>query len=89
MILIAYDIADDRRRAHVLKGVGASATGGQKSFYECWLTSGEMQSLMHTLRTLIEPEEDKILFVRLDPRASVRTLGAAQAPELPNYFMFA
>lgn len=40
LYLVAYDIADPRRLAHVHRLLGWKV-GGQKSFYECWLTPVE------------------------------------------------
>lgn len=86
LFLIGYDITCDRRRAHVLKAVKGHAVGGQKSLYECWFSSAEMQAAMHTVRTLIDADEDRVLFIRLDPRAVVHTLGTAVAPSDGDYF---
>jgi hypothetical protein len=35
---------------------------------------------MRELKTLIDAATDRVIFVRLDPRAQVRTLGVAVAP---------
>jgi CRISPR-associated protein Cas2 len=86
LFLIGYDIASPRRRRQALKAVKGHAIGGQKSLYECWLTSGELQTAMQTLRRLIDPAQDRVVFVRLDPRATVRTLGKAVAPADGEFF---
>ena len=86
LFLIGYDIASPRRRRHALKVVKGHAIGGQKSLYECWLTSGELQQAMQALRGLIEPAEDRVVFLRLDPRAAVHTLGVAVVPADGEFF---
>lgn len=86
LFLIGYDIASPRRLRHALMAVKANAVGGQKSLYECWLTAGELQQVMRTLRELIDPAEDRIVLLRLDPRATVHTLGTAVAPEDGEFF---
>lgn len=86
LFLIGYDIASPRRRRRALKILKGHAIGGQKSLYECWLTSGELQAAMQALRTLIDPAEDRVVFVRLDPRAALRTLGKAVAPTDGEFF---
>lgn len=86
LFLIGYDITSSRRRRRALKAVKGHAIGGQKSLYECWLTAGELQAAMHALRTLIDPVEDRVVFVQLDPRATVRTLGKAVAPADGEFF---
>jgi hypothetical protein len=49
LFLIAYDISSASRRRKVLNAVKGQATGGQKSLYECWMTSGELQQALHDL----------------------------------------
>ena len=41
---------------------------------------------MATLRRLIDPAEDRVVFVRLDPRATVHTLGVAVRPQDGEFF---
>jgi CRISPR-associated protein Cas2 len=89
LFLIAYDIASTRRRRQVLKLLKGHATGGQKSLYECWMSSGEMQTAMAKVRSLIAENEDRVMFIRLDPRASTQTLGSAIAPTDADYFYVA
>jgi CRISPR-associated protein Cas2 len=86
LFLIGYDIVCPDRRAAVLRLVKCHAIGGQKSFYECWYTSAEFQKAMHSVRTVINPDEDRVVFVRLDPRASIHTAGIAKAPNDADYF---
>lgn len=86
LFIIGYDIACDRRRRRALKAVKGHAIGGQKSVHECWLTSGELQQAMATLRALIDPATDRVVFLRLDPRAMVHTLGVAVRPQDGEFF---
>jgi CRISPR-associated protein Cas2 len=86
LFLIGYDIASSRRRRQASKVVKGHAIGGQKSMYECWLTSGELQQAMHALRVLIDPATDRVVFVRLDPRATMHMLGTAVAPADGEFF---
>ena len=86
LFLIGYDIASARRRRRALKIVKGHAIGGQKSMYECWLTSGEMQQAMAALRQIIDASCDRVIFVRLDPRATVHTRGIAVAPADADFF---
>jgi CRISPR-associated protein Cas2 len=86
LFLIGYDVTSARRRRHALKAVKGHAIGGQKSLYECWLTAGELQQAMTTLRSLIDPSEDRVVFLRLEPRAAVHTLGVAVKPQDGEFF---
>lgn len=75
-----------RAAAGALKVVKGQAVGGQKSLYECWLTAGELQQAMQALRGVIDPVTDRVMFVRLDPRATLHTLGVAVAPQDGEFF---
>ena len=86
LYITAYDIASARRLRAALKLVKGYATGGQKSAYECFLTRAERRDLLEKLRAVIEPDEDRVLLIRLDPRSRVHTLGIAEAPQDPPFF---
>jgi CRISPR-associated protein Cas2 len=86
LYLVAYDICHPRRLARALKIVRAYATGGQKSVHECWLLPGDLLTLQRDLETVIDRDEDSVLFVRLDPRMKPRTLGIARPPADPAFF---
>jgi CRISPR-associated protein Cas2 len=86
LYLAAYDISDPRRLRQALKIAKGFATGGQKSVFECFLTEGERSSLIRQLTSVIDPEQDAVLVVRLDPRSKVHTLGIAVPPVDALYF---
>lgn len=86
LFLVAYDISSHRNRRRALAALKGHAVGGQKSLYECWLTAGELQQAMQQLRRLIDPGHDRVIFVRLDPRAAVHGLGVAVPPADGDHF---
>jgi CRISPR-associated protein Cas2 len=86
LYLVLYDISSDRRLARALHAVREHATGGQKSVHECFLDTAEMSALRRNLRTIIDPGEDSLLFIRLDPRMKTRGLGIARRPADPSFF---
>jgi CRISPR-associated protein Cas2 len=86
LFLVGYDISCHRQRRRALQAIKGNAIGGQKSLYECWLTSAELQTVMATLKGLMDPDTDRAVFVRLDTRATVHTLGKAVAPEDGEFF---
>ncbi|QTM01028.1 CRISPR-associated endonuclease Cas2 [Mannheimia sp. ZY171111] len=63
--LIAYDIADHKRLYRVHKKVEAYAIGGQKSFYECWLTVHELTQLRNSVSEIMQHDEDRIFIFQL------------------------
>lgn len=78
LYLICYDIADSKRLRQVHQCVLAYSVGGQKSFYECWLTAGELKLLQRQLDQEIEIGLDRIHFFQLDPRMAPLFYGTAR-----------
>lgn len=84
--LIAYDIKDRKRLPrvrHVLKGY---STGGQKSVYECFVTTLELLTISNNLKSIVNEDEDRVHIFRMDARSSTHTLGIALQPKVPDYF---
>lgn len=86
LFLVGYDIREDRIRRRVLCDVQHHSLGGQKSFYECWLSVGELQTLLAQLRARIDNDTDRVIFVRLDARCQSLQLGQAEAIDSADYF---
>jgi len=64
LIVVSYDIPDDRRRvrlAQVLKDFGVRV---QYSVFECHLEPDGLEKLRHRLEKLVSPEEDSIRLYR-------------------------
>ena len=86
--IAAYDVTDPQRLRRALDVVKNYASGGQKSVYECFLTDAERERLIADMLAVIDPDEDRFLLLRLDPRSKVVTLGIAQPPAEPTlYYM--
>jgi len=86
LYLAAYDIADATRLRHTLHAIKGYASGGQKSVFECFLSTGEQSLLLNEVSESIDRGEDAFLLLRLDPRAKVIALGTGVAPEDPPFF---
>jgi len=78
LYLVAYDIADRRRLGRVHRFMLGYKVGGQKSFYECWLTDGERATVVSGLLDLIDPADDRVHLFQLDPRMAPRCFGVAK-----------
>lgn len=78
LYLVCYDISDPRSLCRVHKKVQAFAIGGQKSFYECWLTASELQTLRTDLLDLMDPQTDRVHLFQLDPRLKPHFFGSAK-----------
>jgi CRISPR-associated protein Cas2 len=86
LFLVGYDVSKNPSRRRALRHVQTHALGGQKSFYECWLSVGELQALLAQMRACIDPESDRVVFIRLDARSQSIRLGQAQAIDSADYF---
>lgn len=75
--LIAYDIADGKRLYRVHKQVEAYAIGGQKSFYECWLTPHELAKFKENLTAMIDNTEDRVFIYQLHQDTEPELFGKA------------
>jgi len=89
LFLIGYDVRQNPRRRRVLRDVQKHALGGQKSFYECWLSVSELQTLLAELRTRIDDEIDRVVIVRLDARTQSLRLGTAEPIASDDFFHIA
>jgi CRISPR-associated protein Cas2 len=80
LVLLGYDVISDRRRARVLAAVRAFGIGGQLSAHECLLSRPERRELWRRIAALVDPDEDRVLLLALDPRLAVETFGTALPP---------
>lgn len=78
LYLVCYDVSSTTRLYRVHKCIKAFSIGGQKSFYECWMTHTERVSLENALFSLIDESEDRVHFFQLDPRLEPFFLGVAK-----------
>lgn len=75
--VIAYDIADDKRRRTLVKTLARQLQRVQESVFEGWLTQREMNRLTEEISAIIDLAEDRLraypLAVRKEER--YRALG--------------
>ena len=85
LYLVAYDVSDPRRLARVHRFMTGWKVGGQKSFYECWLTASEREVVLRGLRELIEADADRVHLFQLDPRMAPKCFGVASTFRQPFF----
>ncbi|MCZ7659388.1 MAG: CRISPR-associated endonuclease Cas2 [Xanthobacteraceae bacterium] len=78
LVLLAYDIACDRRRARAFAAVRGFGVDAQLSVHECRFTPGERREIWRRLTDILA-DDDRLLALVLDPRARVVTLGTPRA----------
>lgn len=86
--LVAYDIADDRRRTHVAKHLQSYGVRVQYSVFLIDLRPAKIQRLLTALESSIDPSRDSVLVCDLGPTTKIRSrafyyLGVAR-PEPPK-----
>lgn len=87
LYLVCYDIANPKRLYCIHKQVQAFAVGGQKSFYECWMTPAELASLRRQLEAEMDVVEDRIHFFQLDPRMTPLFYGRAERQSMQPFLI--
>jgi CRISPR-associated protein Cas2 len=83
LVLVVYDIADDRRRdrlATFLEGYGRRV---QESVFECFLSLQEMKALHLKVSGQVQAGEDNVRFYWLPADALLRTLTIGSKPPQP------
>ena len=86
LYLVCYDVADRKKLRRIRKMTAAYAVGGQKSFYECWMTESELRQLIRQIENEIDLETDRAHLFSLDPRSSPFLFGVASRQSI-NPFM--
>jgi CRISPR-associated protein Cas2 len=89
LVLIVYDIPDDRRRlklSNFLEGYGRRV---QYSVFECFLSLNEMRQLYQRVKRRVKASEDNIRFYWISEEAVSRvlTIGSSPPEEPPAVYI--
>lgn len=89
LIVVSYDIPDDRRRtrlAHALKDFGRRV---QYSVFECRLTDAELGRLRLVVLQEIETDEDRVRIYRFCAECGEKTelFGSGELTEDPDLYV--
>ncbi len=84
-MLVAYDVADDRRRAGVFKALMDSGDHVQYSVFVCELNARELEELKGRLGETVNRREDQVLVLDMglagrDPRNVLQCIGKPYDP---------
>ncbi|MGP1385390.1 MAG: CRISPR-associated endonuclease Cas2 [Thainema sp.] len=83
LVLVIYDIPDDKRRnklATFLEGYGRRV---QKSAFECFLSLDDMKQLHRNVQRRVKDSEDNVRFYWITADAMPRTLTIGSNPPEP------
>jgi CRISPR-associated protein Cas2 len=81
LTVIAYDIADDRRRQRVSTFLEDHGWRVNYSVFECDLNAREFDQLRGQLARLVNPRQDRVLFYRLCEGCRPRKVVLGQTSE--------
>ena len=89
LVLVVYDISDDRRRTQLatfLEGYGRRV---QYSVFECFMELDEMKKLHRAIQRQVKPEEDSVRLYWMTPDAFKRALAIGEPPieEPPAFYI--
>lgn len=89
MVVIVYDIPDDKRRtklSNFLEGYGQRI---QLSVFECFISLDEMRVLYAKVKHRVNPKEDNVRFywIPQETTALVLTIGSEKPEAPPNYYV--
>jgi len=89
LIVVSYDVVNDRRRtrlAHALKDFGVRV---QYSVFECLLDAEALETLRRRAEKLIDPSEDSLRIYRLcrECEGKAEILGTGKTTEDPDVFV--
>lgn len=89
VLVIAYDVPDDRRRAKVHRVLAGFGTALQYSVFRCALSGLEQARLRDKLWEVFHPREDRVLLADLGPeetrgKEALETWGMELEAPLPS-----
>ncbi len=89
LVVIVYDIPDDKRRTKLSKFLEGYGQRVQLSVFECFLSLEEMQELYQKVKKLVKPVEDNVRFYWISQEAVSRvlTIGGECPTKPPKYYV--
>ena len=87
LILLAYDISAPKDLATVRRRLKPFAIGGQKSFYECWVTPSELRDLTTDIKQIIDTQTDRVHLFELHESEFTLFLGEARRQSKEPFLM--
>jgi CRISPR-associated protein Cas2 len=89
MVVVSYDIPDDRRRGRLARALQDFGTRVQLSVFECILTADQEERLRSRVARLIEVGEDKVRIYRLCEtcRGRIEVQGRGELTEDPEVYV--
>jgi len=89
LIVVSYDLPDDRRRTHLSNALEDFGVRVQYSVFECLLTPDQIDQLRARMARLIDPAKDSVRIYRLcqDCVEKIEILGRGKVTEDPGVYV--
>ena len=89
LVVVAYDIPDDKRRLKLSNFLEGRGRRVQDSVFECFLNLDEMRQLHQQVLHQVKVEEDNVRFywISRDAISQVLTIGSPPPEEPPNAYI--
>lgn len=89
LVLIVYDITDNKRRNKLSKFLEGYGTRVQLSVFECFLSLKEMRDLYLKIKQRVKLDEDNVRFYWITGETITNTLtiGGEEPEPPPSYYL--
>jgi CRISPR-associated protein Cas2 len=87
LIIIIYDIVNDKRRRKMVKCLESYGTRVQKSAFECFVDDTMYKNLLKKLEKIIDEKEDLLRVYRLTSSCNVKCWGSIDLIQNSNYWI--
>lgn len=89
VVVVCYDIPDNRRRGRLSKMLEGYGTRTQRSVFECDVTATQFARLQERMKRLVKTPEDKIRCYVLCEACLPRTviIGPGKVHRAPTYYI--
>jgi len=89
VVIVCYDVSDDRRRTRLYKTLEGFGQAVQRSVFECDLSPQEYQRLKQRVQRLLRPAEDRLRFYVMCEGCvrRIESLGGPAVERRPGYYV--
>jgi CRISPR-associated protein Cas2 len=89
LVLVVYDIPNNKRRTKLSKFLEGYGRRTQLSVFECFLNLDQMRQLHQQVINLVNPAEDNVRFYWISAEAvdRVLTIGSTEPAPPPTYYV--
>jgi CRISPR-associated protein Cas2 len=90
LVLVVYDIPDDKRRQRLADFLEGHGRRVQKSVFECFVSLSEMKKLHDQVKRKVKPAEDNVRFywIAADCLPKTLTIGSNPPEPPPKAYIF-